>query len=49
MMRETGFTVESVGTKPSSVRPEAITGMKKVGIDITSSWDRIRFCRGGLR
>ena len=30
------FTVESAGTKPSSVRPEAITVMKEVGIDITS-------------
>ena len=29
------FTVESAGTKPSTVRPEAITVMK-VGIDITS-------------
>ena len=30
------FTVESAGTKPSTVRPEAITVMKEVGIDITS-------------
>ena len=30
------FTVESAGTKPSSVRPEAITVMKEIGIDITS-------------
>jgi arsenate reductase (thioredoxin) len=30
------FTVESAGTKPSAVRPEAITVMKEVGIDITS-------------
>lgn len=30
------FTVESAGTKPSNVRPEAITVMKEVGIDITS-------------
>jgi arsenate reductase len=30
------FTVESAGTKPSSVRPEAIAVMKEVGIDITS-------------
>jgi arsenate reductase (thioredoxin) len=29
------FTVESAGTKPSTVRPEAITVMKEVGIDIT--------------
>jgi arsenate reductase (thioredoxin) len=30
------FTVESAGTKPSTVRPETITVMKEVGIDITS-------------
>jgi protein-tyrosine-phosphatase len=30
------FTVESAGTKPSTVRREAITVMKEVGIDITS-------------
>jgi arsenate reductase len=30
------FTVESAGTNPSTVRPEAITVMKEVGIDITS-------------
>jgi len=30
------FTVESAGTQPSSVRPEAITVVKEVGIDITS-------------
>jgi len=30
------FTVESAGTKPSTVRPEAITVMKELGIDITS-------------
>lgn len=30
------FTVESAGTKPSPVRPEAITVMKEVGIDLTS-------------
>ena len=30
------FIVESAGTKPSMVRPEAITVMKEVGIDITS-------------
>jgi arsenate reductase len=30
------FTVESAGTKPSTVRPEAIAVMKEVGIDITS-------------
>ncbi len=30
------FTVESAGTKPSTVRPEAIAVMKELGIDITS-------------
>jgi arsenate reductase (thioredoxin) len=30
------FTVESAGTEPSTVRPEAITVMKEVGIDITA-------------
>ena len=30
------FTVESAGTKPGTVRPEAIAVMKEVGIDITS-------------
>src|SRR5262249_53835726 len=30
------FTVESAGTKPSTVRPEAITVMKEIGIDIAS-------------
>jgi arsenate reductase (thioredoxin) len=30
------FTVESAGTKPSNVRPEAIAVMKELGIDITS-------------
>jgi len=30
------LTVESAGTKPSTVRPEAIAVMKEVGIDITS-------------
>lgn len=30
------FAVESAGTKPSIVRPEAIAVMKEVGIDITS-------------
>lgn len=29
------FTVESAGTKPSAVRPEAIAVMKELGIDIT--------------
>ena len=30
------FEVESAGTKPSVVRPEAIAAMKEVGIDITA-------------
>ena len=30
------FTVESAGTKPSTIRPEAIAVMKEIGIDITS-------------
>lgn len=30
------FDVESAGTKPSIVRPEAIAALKEVGIDITS-------------
>ena len=30
------FTVESVATKPGTVRPEAIAVMKEIGIDITS-------------
>ncbi|MBS1827049.1 MAG: arsenate reductase ArsC [Acidobacteria bacterium] len=30
------FTVESAGTKPSLVRPEAIAAMKELGVDITS-------------
>jgi arsenate reductase len=30
------FSVESAGTKPGIVRPEAIAVMKEVGIDITS-------------
>jgi len=30
------FTVESAGTKPSTVRPEAIAVMKEAGIDIAS-------------
>jgi arsenate reductase (thioredoxin) len=29
------FKVESAGTKPSIVRPEAITAMKELGIDIS--------------
>lgn len=29
------FNVESAGTKPSRVRPEAITVMKEVGVDIS--------------
>lgn len=30
------FEVESAGTRPSSVRPEAIEAMREIGIDITS-------------
>ena len=30
------FEVESAGTKPSHVRPEAIEAMREIGIDITS-------------
>jgi len=30
------FTVESAGTKPGTVRPEAIVVMREAGIDITS-------------
>jgi len=30
------FEVYSAGTKPSTVRPEAITVMKEIGIDISS-------------
>jgi arsenate reductase len=30
-----GFEVESAGTKPGFVRPEAITVMREVGIDIS--------------
>ena len=29
------FVVESAGTKPSHVRPEAITAMRELGIDIS--------------
>jgi arsenate reductase len=29
------FNVESAGTKPSSVRPEAIAAMKELGVDIS--------------
>jgi arsenate reductase len=29
------FDVESAGTKPGSVRPEAIAAMREVGIDIS--------------
>jgi arsenate reductase (thioredoxin) len=34
------FTVESAGTKPSKVRPEAIAVMKELGIDISSHWSK---------
>ena len=30
------FEVESAGTKPGTVRPEAIAAMKEIGIDISS-------------
>jgi arsenate reductase (thioredoxin) len=30
------FEVESAGTKPSAVRPEAIQAMREIGIDISS-------------
>ena len=30
------FEVESAGTRPSSVRPEAVEAMREVGVDITS-------------
>jgi len=30
------FIVESAGTKPSTVRPDAVAVMKELGIDITS-------------
>ena len=33
---EDRFTVESAGTKPGAVRPEAIAVMKEIGIDIAS-------------
>jgi arsenate reductase len=38
LRRDSGdrFTVESAGTKPTAVRPEAIAVMKEAGIDITS-------------
>jgi arsenate reductase len=32
-----GFEVFSAGTKPSSVRPEAIAVMKEIGIDISGN------------
>lgn len=31
------FTVESAGTQPSSVRPEAIAAMAEIGIDISEN------------
>ncbi len=33
---ENQFEVESAGTKPSSVRPEAIQAMREIGIDISA-------------
>jgi arsenate reductase len=32
-----GYNVESAGTKPSLVRPEAIIVLKEIGIDISTS------------
>src|SRR3954451_6059827 len=44
------FEVESAGTKPGTVRPEAIKAMREIGIDISShrskhvdEFDRQRF------
>ena len=31
-----GFEVYSAGTRPSTVRPEAVEAMREVGVDITS-------------
>ena len=39
LLRELGgerFEVESAGTRPSAVRPEAIEAMREVGVDIAS-------------
>lgn len=34
---ESGYNVESAGTKPSLVRPEAIAVLKEIGIDISTN------------
>ncbi|MEP6924529.1 MAG: arsenate reductase ArsC [Pyrinomonadaceae bacterium] len=34
------FEVESAGTKPGSVRSEAITVMREIGIDISAQWSK---------
>ncbi|MBI4892472.1 MAG: arsenate reductase ArsC [Acidobacteria bacterium] len=34
------FEVHSAGTKPGSVRPEAIAVMREIGIDISSHWSK---------
>ncbi len=34
------FEVFSAGTRPSSVRPEAIAVMKEIGIDISGHWSK---------
>ena len=34
---EGGYSVESAGTKPSLVRPEAIAVLKEIGIDISTN------------
>ena len=39
LLRELGggrFEVESAGTRPSGVRPEAVEAMREVGVDISS-------------
>ena len=35
LFRAAGFDTASAGTRPSSVRPEAIAAMKEIGIDIS--------------
>jgi arsenate reductase len=34
------FEVLSAGTKPSSVRPEAISAMRELGIDLSGHWSK---------
>src|ERR1700694_2434024 len=34
------YDVESAGTKPGYVRPEAIAVMKEIGIDISNHWSK---------